>query len=173
MHVSSGILYNHESCRRGHAFVTQKIVQATVRISLGLQNVLLLGNLDAGRDWGHARDFADCMWRMLQLEEPQDFIVATGKSHTVRDFARLAFKAVGIDLDFKGVGLTEKGINKATGAVVLGVDPQFFRPAEPNQIIGDFGKAHKMLDWSPTYTIHDIIAEMVLAYKEKVLKNGF
>ena len=164
MFVCSGILYNHESPRRGHGFVTQKIVHAAVRISLGLQDVLHLGNLDSGRDWGHARDFADCLWRMLQVHSPEDFVVATGISHTVREFAKIAFKEVNIEIVFEGEGLEEIGIDKHTRAVLIRVDPQFFRPIEPNQIIGDARKAQVRLSWTPSSTLHELVKEMVSAY---------
>lgn len=151
MYVCSGILYNHESSRRGNAFVTQKIVQAAVRISLGLQQSLKLGNLDSGRDWGHASDFADCMVRMLQLDQPEDFIVATGKTRTVREFAKFAFDVVGMELRFEGEGLSEVGIHVNTGKVLVMVDPQFFRPTEPYQIVGDASKAKKTAKLDAVY----------------------
>ena len=165
MFVCSGILYNHESSRRGHGFVTQKIIRAAVRISLGLQDTLYLGNLDSGRDWGHARDFADCLWRMLQRDEPDDFIVATGISHTVRQFATIAFSEVNIDLVFEGEGLHEVGINKSSGAAIVRVDPQFFRPMEPNQIIGDASYAKDKLSWTASTTLHALVKEMIDAYQ--------
>ena len=168
MHVCSGILYNHESSRRGGAFVTQKIVRAAVRISLGLQSTVALGNLDSGRDWGHARDFADCMWKMLQTTVADDYIVATGVSHTVRDFAKKAFAAVGIDIEFKGVGLSEVGLNKTDGKVVVTVEAMFFRPTEPNQIIGNSAKAFVNLAWKPTHSVDDIITEMVQTCQEEI-----
>ena len=165
MYVCSGILYNHESSRRGDAFVTQKIVRAAVRISFGFQQSLKLGNLDSGRDWGHAEDFADCIWRMLQLEAPEDFIVATGTSYSVRDFAKFAFASVGIELEFKGQGISEVGIDLSSGKTLVEVDPQFFRPTEPNEIIGDFSKAHELLRWKPSFSVDMLIAEMVDTYK--------
>ena len=168
MFVCSGILYNHESCRRGHAFVTQKIVRAAVRISLGLQDVLYLGNLDSGRDWGHARDFAECLWRMLQVEIPEDFVVATGVSYTVRQFAIIAFKEVNIELVFEGEGVHEVGIHKTSRAILIRVDPQFFRPMEPNQIIGDASKARKQLSWKPSTTLPGLIEEMVSACRDEL-----
>lgn len=168
MYVCSGILYNHESSRRGNAFVTQKIVQAAVRIHLGLQESLKLGNLDSGRDWGHARDFVDCIWCMLQPDTPQDFIVATGVSHTVRQFAQYAFSAVGIDVIFRGEGLSEIGVDAASGKIIVTVDPQFFRPTEPNQIIGDSSKAQKVLGWKPTCTVKALITEMIDAHMEEL-----
>lgn len=172
MHVCSGILYNHESSRRGGAFVTQKIVQAAVRISLGLQRTVALGNLDSGRDWGHAKDFADCIWRMLQTPVADDYIVATGVSHTVREFAAKAFAAVGIFVEFSGSGLTEVGLNKKDGKVVVEVDARFFRPAEPNQIIGDAKKACLKLGWKPSYSVDDLIKEMVKAYREQIVSHA-
>lgn len=168
MYVCSGILYNHESSRRGNAFVTQKIVQAAVRIHLGLQESLKLGNLDSGRDWGHARDFVDCIWRMLQPDTPQDFIVATGASYTVREFAQLAFSAVGFDLTFHGQGMSEIGLDSVSGKTLVEVDPQFFRPTEPNQIIGNSTKAYKVLGWKPTFTVSAIVGEMVETYMDKI-----
>jgi len=172
MHVCSGILYNHESSRRGGAFVTQKIVRAAVRISLGLQSTVALGNLDSGRDWGHARDFVDCMWKMLQPDVADDYIVATGKSHTVREFARKAFAAVGIHVEFEGLGLSEVGIDKTIGRVVVEVDALFFRPAEPYQIIGNPSKALQSLGWKPTHSVDELITEMVQAYQQEIAAAG-
>ncbi len=153
MFVCSGILYNHESERRGHAFVTQKIVRAAVRISLGLQDSLKLGNLDSARDWGHAKDFADCMWRMLQVDEPGDYVVATGVTYTVREFAVLAFRAVDIELTFHGQGVEEVGRNKDSNRIIIEVDPHFFRPMEPTQIVGDANKAKNQLGWEPSSSV--------------------
>ena len=171
MYVCSGILYNHESCRRGHAFVTQKIVRGAVHIRHGLQQCLKLGNLNSGRDWGHADDFADCMWRMLQIERPDDFIVATGTSYTVREFAALAFLEVGIEICFTGKGLHEKGVVKSSGKTVIEVDPDFFRPMEPNMIIGNSEKAKTILSWNPTSTVPDLIREMVEACEAELLSG--
>ena len=152
--------------------MTQKIVQAAVRISLGLQSTVALGNLDAGRDWGHAKDFAECMWKMLQTDVPEDYIVATGVSHTVRDFAEKAFAAVGIPVEFKGTGLSEVGLNKKDRKIVVEVDACFFRPTEPNQIIGNANKAFVNLSWKPSLSVDDIIREMVTAYREQTLSKA-
>ena len=170
MFVCSGILYNHESSRRGSTFVTQKIVRAAVRISLGLQQTLRLGNLASGRDWGHAEDFAECAWRMLQTEVPEDFVVATGTSYTVREFAQFAFKAVGLDLQFIGEGVEEVGVDTATGVVLVEVDADLFRPAEPNKIIGDFRQAREKLSWKPTRSLGSMIEEMVAACRLELSK---
>jgi len=171
LRACSGILYNHESSRRGANFVTQKIVDAAVRIKHGLQDKVELGNLNARRDWGHARDFVDCIWKMLQLEQPEDFVVATGKTHTVREFVSFAFKAVGMEIEFEYSGAEEIGINKATGAVVVVVNPKFFRPIEPTQTVGEPSKARRLLDWQPETDLSQLIAEMVCASEARLLNS--
>lgn len=160
--VCSGILFNHESCRRGANFVTQKIVISVVRIKYGLQATLELGNLDARRDWGHARDFVKCIWQMLQ-HPPDDYVVATGITHTVREFVTLAFKAVGTDIVYEGQGLNERGLDRTTGRTLLTINPSFFRPLEPCVSVGDASKARRTLGWKPTTNLEQLIFEMVAA----------
>ncbi len=152
MFAVNGILFNHESERRGENFVTRKITLAASRIAAGLQDKLYMGNLDSLRDWGYARDYVECMWLMLQHDTPEDFVIATGEMHTVREFCTLAFAHAGIELDWQGEGVDEKGINKATGNVLVEVDPKFFRPAEVEQLLGDPTKARTILGWNPTST---------------------
>jgi GDPmannose 4,6-dehydratase len=152
MFAANGILYNHESERRGEDFVTRKITLAAARIAKGAQERLRLGNLDAERDWGYARDYVECMWLMLQHDKPDDFIVATGESHTVREFAELAFREAGIELEWRGKGVDEKGVCKATGNVIVEVDPRHFRPAEVERLLGNPAKARRLLGWDPGRT---------------------
>jgi len=171
MYVCTGILYNHESSRRGPTFVTQKIVQSAVRISMKLQKELFLGNLDASRDWGHAKDFAECIWSTLQSEEPTDFVVATGSCYTVREFTRSVFAEVGIILNFEGKGQDEVGVDASSGTILVRVDPIFFRPSEPCQIVGDPSKAKQKLKWKPKYDFQGIIREMVHAYKSTLVQE--
>ena len=159
----NGILFNHESPIRGETFVTRKITRAAARIKLGLQDRLFLGNLDAQRDWGHARDFVEGMWMMLQQDEPEDFVLATGQTHTVRSFCEKAFAAAGIDLIWQGQGAEEQGHNAATGALVVAVDPRYFRPTEVDLLLGDATKARQKLGWTPRYTLDAMIEEMVAA----------
>ena len=161
MYACNGILFNHESPIRGETFVTRKITMAAARIACGLQPRLYLGNLDAKRDWGHAKDYVRGMWLMLQQDAPQDFVLAMGKMITVREFCRLAFKAAGIDVAFEGSGADEKGRNVATGQVIVEVDPRYYRPAEVEQLLGDPTKAKKELGWEPRYTLEQMVAEMV------------
>src|SRR5574344_388587 len=152
MFCANGILFNHESERRGETFVTRKITLAASRIAKGYQKKLYLGNLNALRDWGYAKDYVECMWLILQQKEPDDFVIATGEYHTVRDFATLAFKDAGIDLEWQGEGVNEKGICKKTGRVIVEVDPKYFRPAEVEQLLGDPSKAKNVLGWNPRKT---------------------
>lgn len=159
----SGILFNHESPRRGETFVTRKIARSVARIAAGYHEILYLGNLDACRDWGHARDYVEAMWLMLQQETPEDFVIATGETHSVREFVELSFKEVGIEIEWTGDGLDEKGIDKATGKVLVKVDPRYFRPAEVDYLLGDATKAHNMLGWKPRTTFCELITEMVQA----------
>lgn len=174
MFACNGILFNHESERRGETFVTRKITLAAARIAKGLQNKLYLGNLSALRDWGYAKDYVECMWLILQQDKPDDFVVATGEAHSVRDFCTLAFKYAGIDLQWQGEGLNEKGIDVKTGRVLVEVDPKFFRPAEVEQLLGDPTKAQKELGWNPRKTsFEDLVRIMVesdLKKAEKELK---
>jgi GDPmannose 4,6-dehydratase len=157
----NGILFNHESPIRGETFVTRKITRAVSKIHLGLQETTYLGNLDAKRDWGHAKDFVEGMWMMLQQSKPDDFVLATGVIYSVRDFCELAFKEVGIDLEWQGEGVNEKGINTKNGKEVIKIDPYYFRPTEVDQLVGDYTKAKNELGWSPKYSFEELVKEMV------------
>lgn len=169
MFAVNGILFNHESERRGETFVTRKITLAAARIAQGKQKELKLGNLDSLRDWGYAKDYVECMWLMLQHDQPEDFVIATGEMHTVREFVELAFKHVGIDIEWSGEGIEEQGINKATGDVLISVDPKFFRPAEVEQLLGTPEKAKRLLGWNPTKTsFEELVKIMVEADKVKI-----
>ena len=174
--AANGILFNHESERRGETFVTRKITLAAARISQGLQDCLYLGNLDSKRDWGYAKDYVECMWLILQQDEPDDYVIATGVQHTVREFATLAFKHVGIDVEWQGSGIDEKGIDKATGKVVVAVSPDFYRPTDVVDLWGDPTKAKTKLGWNPQTTSYEdlvrIMAEhdLELAKREKAFK---
>ena len=161
IYACNGILFNHESPLRGETFVTRKITRAAARISLGLLDKLYIGNLDAQRDWGHAKDYVEGMWRILQADEPEDFVLATGKTYPVRQFAEMAFKEAGIELEWKGTGVDEKGINKATGDVVIEVDERYFRPTEVELLVGDASKAKEKLGWSYTVELPELVSEMV------------
>ena len=174
--ASNGILFNHESPRRGETFVTRKITRAAVRIKLGLEDKLYLGNLDSKRDWGHAKDYVEGMWRILQQDKPEDFVLATGITTTIRDFCKMTFKRLGIELEFKGEGVKEKGIDKKSGKVIIEVDPKYFRPTEVDLLLGDAEKARKKLGWEPKYSLEELIQEMVdcdleEAKREKFLKE--
>ncbi|MCH5347645.1 MAG: GDP-mannose 4,6-dehydratase [Muribaculaceae bacterium] len=162
MFAANGILFNHESERRGETFVTRKITLAAARIAAGLQDRLYLGNLNARRDWGYAPDYVECMWLILQQEKADDFVIATGEYHTVREFTTLAFKRVGIDLDWQGEGIDEKGIDRATGRVIVSVDPRFFRPAEVEQLLGDPSKARRVLGWNPRKTSFETLVNRMV-----------
>lgn len=160
--ASNGILFNHESPRRGETFVTRKITLAVARISQGKQHKLYLGNLNAKRDWGHAKDYVECMWLILQAKKADDYVIATGEMHTVREFCEIAFEEVGINLRWEGEGINEKGINSDTGNVIIEVDSNYFRPTEVEQLCGDPSKAMKELNWNPTKTsFKDLVREMV------------
>lgn len=161
MFACNGILFNHESPIRGETFVTRKITQAVARISLGFQSKLYLGNLDAQRDWGHAKDYVEGMWKILQHEPPEDFVLATGVTTSVRDFVQLAFAEVGISLVWQGEEVQEQGIDAATGAILVQIDPQYFRPTEVDLLVGDFSKAQEKLGWNPHHSLKDIVQEMV------------
>jgi len=162
MFISNGILFNHESERRGETFVTRKITIAAARIVKGLQDKLYLGNMDSLRDWGYARDFVDCMWRIMQHHEPDDFVIATGEQHSVREFCLLAFRFAGIDLRFEGEGVDEKGIDAKTGRTLVEVSPDFFRPTDVVNLLGDPSKAKSTLGWNPTATsFEDLVRIMV------------
>ena len=172
MFACNGILFNHESPLRGETFVTRKITRAVAAIAQGLQDTLFLGNLNARRDWGHAKDYVEAMWRILQQDEPDDFVIATGITTTVRDFAKLAFAEAGIEITFEGEGKSERGIVKRcsnqkyqlpAGKEVIAIDPEYFRPTEVDLLIGDATKAKEKLGWHPKYTLRDMIKEMVLS----------
>ena len=169
MFCCSGILFNHESERRGETFVTRKITLAAARIKQGKQDKLYLGNLDSLRDWGYAKDYVECMWLILQYEKPEDFVIATGVQHTVREFCYYAFKHVGIELEFQGEGINEKGIDKATGKVLVEVSPDFFRPTDVVNLWGDPTKARAELGWDPNKTsFEDLVKIMVDSDMAKV-----
>lgn len=186
MYACNGILFNHESPRRGETFVTRKITMATAAIALGKQDCLYLGNLNALRDWGHAKDYVRMMWMILQADQAEDWVIATGKTTTVRDFVRLSFAEVGIELEFKGEGVEEKAFVKACtnpefqleiGKQVLAVDPSYFRPTEVDLLIGDATKAREKLGWVPEYDLADLVRDMMqsdvkLMRKEQYLKEG-
>lgn len=171
MFAVNGILFNHESERRGENFVTRKITLAAANIANGLQEKLYLGNMNAKRDWGYARDYVECMWLMLQHERPEDFVIATGEHHSVREFATLAFHYAGIELEWQGEGIGEKGIDKATGKVLVEVDPRFFRPSEVEQLLGDPTKAKTLLGWNPTTTSFDKLVRIMVEHDMKNVKN--
>jgi len=171
MFAVNGILFNHESERRGETFVTRKITLAAARIAKGMQDKLYLGNMDARRDWGHARDYVECMWLMLQHDTPEDFVIATGEMHTVREFCTLAFAEAGINLRWEGSGIDEKGIDSATGNILVEVDPKYFRPSEVEQLLGDPTKARTLLGWNPTKTpFAELVKQMMRHDMEKVEK---
>lgn len=160
--ASNGILFNHESPRRGETFVTRKITLAAARIKLGKQKKLYLGNLDAKRDWGYAKDYVECMWLILQHENPDDFVIATGEMHSVREFCTLAFKELGINIKWEGTEINEKGINSENGEIIIEVDPKYFRPTEVEQLCGDPTKSKEILGWNPTKTsFKTLVKEMV------------
>lgn len=186
MYACNGILFNHESPLRGETFVTRKITRAASRIALGLQDKFYLGNLDAQRDWGHAKDYVRMMWMILQAEEAEDWVIATGKTTPVRDFVKMAFAEVGIELEFRGKGADEKAYVKScsndkfqleTGKEVLAVDPKYFRPTEVDLLIGDASKANNKLGWTPEYDLKDLVKDMMasdikLMQKDQYLKEG-
>ena len=160
-YACNGILFNHESPLRGETFVTRKITIALSRIKLGIQNELVLGNLNAKRDWGHAKDYVDAMWRMLQLRKPDDFVIATGKQYTVRHFINISAKYLGIKIKWIGKGINEKGIDKDTGKVIVRVGKKYFRPTEVETLLGDARKAKKILKWKPKISLNQMIKEMI------------
>lgn len=167
----NGILFNHESPRRGETFVTRKITRAVAAIHLGMQNKLYLGNMDAKRDWGHAKDYVEGMWRILQQDNPQDYVLAMNETHTVREFVELAFAELGYEIVWEGTGVDEKGIDKNTGKVLVEVDPRYFRPAEVELLWGDSTKARTELGWKPKYSFMDLVKEMVASDLDE-MKNG-
>jgi len=163
IHASNGILFNHESPMRGETFVTRKITRAAAAIALGQEERLFLGNLDACRDWGHAREYVRGMWLMLQQDEPDDYVLATGESVSVRDFARWVFEDIGFPLDFRGEGTEEKGYCRATGKCLIEIDPRYFRPTEVDSLVGDASKAHRKLGWRHETSARELAREMALA----------
>ena len=167
----NGILFNHESPRRGKTFVTHKITRGLARIKLGIDNKLYLGNLDSQRDWGYAKEYVECMWRMLQQKEPDDYIIATGETHSVRDFAEEAAKQLGFDLIWQGKGLKEKGIDKRTNKAIIEVRSRYFRPAEVEVLIGDSSKAKQKLGWKPRVKFKELVKIMVKADVENEKQN--
>lgn len=168
IYACNGILFNHESERRGENFVTRKITLAAARIACGLQEKLYLGNLDSLRDWGYAKDYVECMWLMLQQDEPDDFVIATGEQHSVREFTQLAFHYNGIELEWQGTGLEEKGIDKATGKVLVEVSPDFFRPTDVVNLWGDPTKARTVLGWNPRKTSYEQLAKIMAEHDRKL-----
>src|SRR5437660_4211806 len=160
IHASNGILFNHEGPTRAETFVTRKITRAVAAIHLGLQDRLFLGNLDAKRDWGHARDYVDGMWRILQQPEPDDYVLATGDSHTVREFVERAFAEIGIGIGWRGSGVDEQGFDRKSGRTLVEIDPRYFRPTEVDHLLGDPGKAFKKLGWKHTVTFARLVSEM-------------
>ncbi len=169
----SGILFNHESPRRGGTFVTRKITSAVSRIKLGFQNTLLLGNLDAKRDWGYAPEYVDGMWRMLQQDKPDDYVLATGETHTVREFVEHAFRELGITVEWKGHGKEEVGIDAKSGKIVVKIDPNYFRPTEVDILLGDASKAKKELGWEPKIKFNELVKVMIESDFKKIKKRGF
>ena len=171
MYACNGILFNHESERRGETFVTRKITLAAARIVQGYQDKLYLGNLNSLRDWGYAKDYVECMWLILQQEKPDDFVIATGEYHTVRDFCTLAFKTLGVNLRWEGEGVNEKGIDNATGKILVEVDPKYFRPAEVDQLLGDPTKAKTQLGWNPRKTSFEDLVKIMVEHDMKFVKK--
>jgi len=172
MFACNGILFNHESPRRGQTFVTRKITRAVANIYLGYQDTVIIGNLEAKRDWGHARDYVEAMWLMLQQDHPDDYVVSTNETHTVREFVEKAFKVIGVDIVWEGEGVDEVGKDKATGIVRVRVDERYFRPTEVDLLLGDSTKARKILNWKPKVTFDNLVVEMVNADIEMVRKNS-
>ena len=174
MFACNGILFNHESPLRGETFVTRKITRAASKIKLGLQEKLYLGNLNAQRDWGHAKDYVEGMWRMLQHEKPEDFVLATGKTTTIREFCNLSFKELGIEIKWEGEGENEVGIDQSSNKVIISIDNNYYRPTEVDLLIGDASKAKKLLSWTPKYELESLVKEMVNAdynlFQEKLKK---
>jgi GDPmannose 4,6-dehydratase len=173
LYACNGILFNHESPRRGETFVTRKITRAAARIKAGLQDNLLLGNLNAKRDWGYAPEFVDGMWRMLQQPEPDDYVLATGETHTVREFVDLTFNELDLKLEWQGDGVDEKGIDNRTGRVLVSVDPEYYRPTEVDLLIGNPRKAKEKLGWEPATRFDELVRLMARSDWEKVQKRGF
>lgn len=180
MFACNGILFNHESPLRGETFVTRKITRAVASIAYGLQDCLYLGNLDAQRDWGHAKDYVEAMWRILQQDQPEDFVIATGVTTRVRDFVKMAFEQIGVEIQFQGEGINEKGyvvsckdpgLPLAIGQQVVAIDSEYFRPTEVDLLIGDASKARQMLGWKPNYDLNTLVSEMMESDVVEVKKN--
>ncbi|MBU0529114.1 GDP-mannose 4,6-dehydratase [bacterium] len=171
--ASNGILFNHESPRRGGTFVTRKITQAAARIKFGIQNNVTLGNLNSKRDWGYAPEYVEGMWKMMQLDKADDFILATGETHTIREFADITFKELDMDLEWQGNGVNERGIEKKTGKTLVAVNPRYFRPTEVDLLIGDATKAQKTFGWKPKVKFEELAKMMAKADWDKVQKRGF
>ena len=167
----NGILFNHESERRGETFVTRKITIAAARIAQGYQDKLYLGNLSALRDWGYAKDYVECMWLMLQHEVPDDFVIATGECHSVREFCTLAFREAGIELRWEGEGVDEKGIDQSTGRILVEVDPKYFRPTEVEQLLGDPSKARRLLGWNPHKTSFGQLVHIMMEHDKRFVRK--
>ena len=173
IYACNGILFNHESPRRGETFVTRKITQAACRISLGLQDVLYLGNLDSKRDWGYAKDYVEAMWLMLQQEKPDDFVIATGKTHSVREFVELTFKEAGYDIVWQGEGVNEVGRDRTSGKILIKIDPRYFRPTEVDLLLGDAQKAQKVLGWKPKTSFKELVKIMMSEdLQDQKIKNN-
>ena len=172
LHASNGILFNHESPVRGETFVTRKVTRALSRIKEGLQDKLYVGNIESMRDWGHARDFVDAMWLILQQEEPDDYVIATGEQHSVREFIEAAAGELGMDIEWQGKGIDEVGIDRNTGDQIIGVDPRYFRPTEVETLLGDPSKARKQLGWKATTAFSDLVKEMVAVDHEAAKRDA-
>ena len=169
MYACNGILFNHESPLRGEMFVTRKITLGACRHKLGLQDVLYLGNLDAKRDWGYAKDYVEVMWLMLQQDKPDDYVISTGETHSVREFVECAYKELDIEVEWHGKGVEEYGINKATGEIIVKIDPKYYRPSEVDFLLGDASKAEKILNWKPKTSFKELVKIMIEADYKKVL----
>ncbi len=172
MHASNGILFNHEGPTRGETFVTRKITRAVTAIEAGLQDKLYLGNMDAKRDWGHARDYVEGMWRILQQETPDDYVLATGEAYSVRQFVEVAFRCVGVEIEWRGSGLEEVGVDKNSGQCLVQIDPRYFRPTEVDFLQGDPSKAHRILGWRHTTTFEELVQEMIEKDRVLIAKTG-
>jgi len=172
MHASNGILFNHEGPTRGETFVTRKITRAVAAIELGLQNRLYLGNLSARRDWGHARDYAEGMWLIVQQPEPDDYVLATGEDHSVREFVEKAFACVGRNIEWRGTGLAEQGVDASDGRLLIEIDKQYFRPTETDALLGDPSKARQKLGWRHKVAFDELVREMVDADMTEMRRDG-
>jgi GDPmannose 4,6-dehydratase len=172
LYACNGILFNHESPIRGETFVTRKITRAIARITLGLQDKLYIGNLNAKRDWGHARDYVEMQWLMLQQNEPEDYVIATGEHYSVREFIEAAAKRVGMSIRWEGRGIEEKGIHTETGKIIVAVDPRYFRPTEVDELLGDASKAHEKLGWKPRTRFQELVAEMMATDLKEAQKDS-